>query len=118
MFIVTRVRFKKYLVKRIASCIGLFCFYCTNAISSTEAISSPITLDISYVKLAQQQAPGVSTLFKKPEDSGYMGAKLAISDSNTTGKFLQQHFTLNYFIATKTTQFLDCLLYTSPSPRD
>lgn len=109
MFIVTRVRFKMYLVKSVASCIGLFCFYCTNAISSTEAISSPITLDISYVKLAQQQAPGVSTLFKKPEDSGYMGAKLAISDSNTTGKFLQQHFTLNYFIATKTTQFLDYL---------
>lgn len=106
MFIVTRVRFKKYLVKSIASYMWLFflsLFSCFNA------LASPITLDISYVKLAQQQAPGVSTLFKKPENSGYMGAKLAISDSNTTGKFLQQHFTLNYFVATKTAQFLDYL---------
>ena len=70
------------------------------------ALSSPITLDISYIKLVQQQAPGSSNLFKKPEDSGYLGAKLAISDSNTTGKFLQQHFKLNYFVATKTPQFL------------
>ncbi|MFQ3199247.1 MAG: ABC transporter substrate binding protein (PQQ-dependent alcohol dehydrogenase system), partial [Paraglaciecola sp.] len=36
-------------------------------------------------------------LNKQPEDSGYQGAKLAIEDSNTTGKFLQQKFILHYF---------------------
>jgi ABC transporter substrate binding protein (PQQ-dependent alcohol dehydrogenase system) len=89
----------------------LFGFYCTYAISSTNAISSPspISLDISYVKLAQQQAPGLSNLFKKPKNSGYLGAKLAINDSNTTGKFLQQHFKLSYFVATKAPQFLNYL---------
>ena len=70
------------------------------------ALSNPITLNISYVKLAQQQPPALSNIFKKPEDSGYLGAKLAISDSNTTGKFLQQNFKLNYFTVTKIPQLL------------
>jgi len=36
-------------------------------------------------------------VIKTPNDSGYKGAKLAINDSNTTGKFLQQHFSLTQF---------------------
>ncbi|MEY8198584.1 MAG: ABC transporter substrate-binding protein [Colwellia sp.] len=100
MFVVTRVRFKKYLVKSIATCMWLFCL---------NAIASPIALDIDYVKLVLQKTPGIANVFKKPEDSGFQGAKLAISDSNTTGKFLQQHFVLNYFVATKTAQILDYL---------
>jgi len=36
-------------------------------------------------------------VIKTPNDSGYQGAKLAINDSNTTGKFLQQHFSLTQF---------------------
>jgi len=97
MFDVTRVRFKKFLVTSIVIFTWLF---------SLNAISSPITLDISYVKLAKQQVAGTSNYFKKPENSGFQGAKLAISDSNTTGKFLQQHFSLSYFLATKSPQLL------------
>jgi ABC transporter substrate binding protein (PQQ-dependent alcohol dehydrogenase system) len=100
MFDVTRVMFKKYLVKSIV----IFTWLC-----SLNAISSPITLDISYVKLAKQQVAGTSNYFKKPADSGFQGAKLAISDSNTTGKFLQQHFNLSYFLANKTPQLLEYL---------
>ena len=97
MFDVTRVRFKKFLVTSIVIFTWLF---------SLNAISSPITLDISYVKLAKQQVAGTSNYFKNPENSGFQGAKLAISDSNTTGKFLQQHFSLSYFLATKSPQLL------------
>ena len=97
MFDVTRVRFKKFLVTSIVIFTWLF---------SLNAISSPITLDISYVKLAKQQVAGTSNYFKKPENSGFQGAKLAISDSNTTGKFLQQHFSLSHFLATKSPQLL------------
>lgn len=94
---------KKYLVKSIVTALWLVFF------SSFSATSSQITVDISYVKLVQPEEPGVSNFFKKPEDSGYLGAKLAINDSNTTGKFLKQHFKINYFIATKASQFLDYL---------
>ena len=59
------------------------------------AFSSPVTLNISYVKLVKPQPHALSDILKAPENSGYLGAKLGISDSNTTGKFLQQHFILN-----------------------
>lgn len=64
---------------------------------------------MSYIKLIEQKPPTFSTLFIKPENSGYLGAKLAIIDSNTTGKFLQQHFNLNYVTATTTAQFINYL---------
>lgn len=89
-----------FFFKSVVVCVWIFCF---------DVVSSPITLDISYVKLAQQKPATFTNFFKKPENSGYLGAKLAISDSNTTGKFLQQHFNLNYFTATKPDQFINQL---------
>ncbi|MFQ3236421.1 MAG: ABC transporter substrate binding protein (PQQ-dependent alcohol dehydrogenase system), partial [Paraglaciecola sp.] len=53
--------------------------------------------EFNYLKLIKKQVATFSNLNIKPEDSGYQGAKLAIKDSNTTGKFLQQEFILNYF---------------------
>lgn len=97
MFVTAKVKLKEYLIKSMAICLWLF---------SLNVISSPITLELSYVKFVPQHAPGVANFFKKPENSGYQGANLAISDSNTTGKFLQQHFTLSSFVATKTPQLL------------
>ena len=73
---------------------------------TTLAQPQPITLQISYVKFDQQQASNVLNIFKIPEDSGYMGAELAINDSNTTGKFLKQHFTLSNFSTAKSDDFL------------
>jgi ABC transporter substrate binding protein (PQQ-dependent alcohol dehydrogenase system) len=65
------------------------------------AFSAPLTIDITYLKLHKQHAPALSNILKMASDSGYQGAKLAINDSNTTGKFLQQHFTLASFEFTK-----------------
>jgi len=47
--------------------------------------------------LQQQQSPALSNVIKTASDSGYQGAKLALNDSNTTGKFLQQHFSMTQF---------------------
>lgn len=94
-----------FFFKSVAIGVWIVCFY---ALSSPIA-PSPITLDISYVKLAQQKPPTFSNLFEKPDNSGFLGAKLAISDSNSTGKFLQQHFNLSNFTAPKTAQFLNYL---------
>lgn len=81
----------------IAVYLWVFCF---------DAKSAPMTLDISYVKLTQQKPATFTNYFILPENSGYLGAQLAISDANTTGKFLQQHFNLQYFTADKTEQFI------------
>lgn len=81
----------------VAVCLWIFCF---------DVLSTQIKVDISYMKLLQQKPATFTNFFKKPENSGYLGAMLAINDSNTTGKFLQQHFELNLLTATKEEQFL------------
>ena len=59
-------------------------------------MANSINISINYVTVVRDVAPTLSNIFKMPEDSGYSGAKLAVSDSNTTGKFLKQHFELSY----------------------
>lgn len=55
-----------------------------------------IEINISYLKLNVHQAPALSNVIEQAQDSGLQGARLAINDSNTTGKFLKQKFVLNY----------------------
>jgi len=65
--------------------------------TSLPTLAQPISIEITYLKLHQQQAPALSNILEMAKDSGYQGANLAIEDSNTTGKFLQQYFTLSSF---------------------
>jgi ABC transporter substrate binding protein (PQQ-dependent alcohol dehydrogenase system) len=46
---------------------------------------------IGYIRWAEQR-PAISLLDKSPPDDGLAGAKLAISDNNTTGRFTGQQF--------------------------
>ena len=92
-----KVNYKNTIIKSVATGLWLYCF---------NAFSNPINVDISYVKLAQQKSSTLSIILQQPDNSGLSGAKLAISDSNTTGKFLQQHFHLNYILAKQASQFL------------
>lgn len=71
--------------------------------------ANALTIDISYVKFDQQRPSKTLHIFNVPENSGYMGAKLAINDSNTTGKFLKQHFSISEFITDKSSEFLNVL---------
>ena len=66
-------------------------------LSSFSAFSKPLTIDVTYLKLHKPHAPALSNIIKMASDSGYQGAKLAIEDSNTTGKFLQQNFILSSY---------------------
>lgn len=97
MFLMTSIKFKKYLLKGLATCLWVV---------SATTLAETITVDISYVKLTQQSAPALSNLFEVPENTGYAGAELAINDSNTTGRFLQQHFELKNFTTEKPTELL------------
>ena len=51
------------------------------------------TIRIGYIRWAEQQQT-ISLLDKPPRDDGLAGAKLAISDNNTTGQFIGQQFEL------------------------
>ena len=78
--------------------ISFILFTClSSCLTSFSVFSSPLSIEITYLKLHEQHAPALSNILKMPSDSGYQGANLAIEDSNTTGKFLQQHFALASF---------------------
>jgi ABC transporter substrate binding protein (PQQ-dependent alcohol dehydrogenase system) len=49
---------------------------------------------ITYIGLAPGKAPPSAVLNPPPVDAGLRGAQLAIADTNTTGQFTGQHFSL------------------------
>ncbi|HRK96053.1 MAG TPA: ABC transporter substrate-binding protein, partial [Rhodospirillales bacterium] len=49
---------------------------------------------VGYLSRAVALPPGLSTLQVAPEDDGLQGARLAIADNNTTGRFTGHRFTL------------------------
>jgi ABC transporter substrate binding protein (PQQ-dependent alcohol dehydrogenase system) len=49
---------------------------------------------VGYLSRATVPPPGLSTLEVPPEDEGLQGARLAIADNNTTGRFIGQSFVL------------------------
>ena len=57
-----------------------------------------LDVDILYIEQRIERPPVLSNLVSWPEDEGLQGASLAISDNNTTGKFLGQNYALTTLI--------------------
>src|SRR5436305_9956976 len=70
----------------------LVCSTCLAALA-TAASADPVQIGIGYLGRASARA-ALSLLEQRVRDHGLAGARLAIEDNNTTGKFLNQHFTL------------------------
>jgi ABC transporter substrate binding protein (PQQ-dependent alcohol dehydrogenase system) len=60
---------------------------------TSAALAQPVEIKIGYLRRAEVKA-AISLLDLPPADDGVAGARLAIEDNNTTGKFLNQRFTL------------------------
>jgi ABC transporter substrate binding protein (PQQ-dependent alcohol dehydrogenase system) len=61
---------------------------------ATAALAAdPVEIGIGYLRRAAIK-PALSLVEQPAENDGVAGARLAIEDNNTTGKFLNQHFTL------------------------
>ncbi len=56
--------------------------------------AEPLTIKIGYVVRALEKKVPISLLDYPPDNNGVAGARLALEDSNTTGKFLNQRFSL------------------------
>jgi ABC transporter substrate binding protein (PQQ-dependent alcohol dehydrogenase system) len=68
----------------------------TSAVLATSTRAAPTdaaAIGIGYIRWAEQQQT-ISLLDKPPRDDGLAGANLAISDNNTTGRFIGQQFEL------------------------
>src|SRR5262244_1095705 len=57
------------------------------------ARAEPITIKIGYVGRAERKAT-ISLVDYPPDNDGVAGARLALEDNNTTGKFLNQRFVM------------------------
>lgn len=75
------------MIRRLIGAIGL-CFIATRAWAA-----EPLEIGIGYLRHAGVKST-LSLLEQPAENNGIAGARLAIEDDNTTGKFLNQHFTL------------------------
>jgi len=64
------------------------------ACACNAAASDKLNIQVAYLELEQEQAPVLSNILPEPEDAGLRGAELGIRDSNSTGKFLKHHYSL------------------------
>ncbi|AOE85399.1 ABC transporter substrate-binding protein [Pseudomonas sp. TCU-HL1] len=72
------------------------------ALSSATLVATHVRADdsgldvrIGYLAWAPPTGPLLSNVIPEPEDAGLRGAELAITDSNSTGRFLKQRYALS-----------------------
>jgi ABC transporter substrate binding protein (PQQ-dependent alcohol dehydrogenase system) len=75
------------MIRMLIGAIGL-CVVTTHALAA-----DPLEVGIGYIRHAGVKST-LSLLQQPADNDGVAGALLAIEDNNTTGKFLNQHFTL------------------------
>jgi ABC transporter substrate binding protein (PQQ-dependent alcohol dehydrogenase system) len=63
-------------------------------VTTTALAADPVEIGIGYLRRAGVK-PTLSMVEQPAENDGVAGARLAVEDNNTTGKFLNQHFTLD-----------------------
>jgi ABC transporter substrate binding protein (PQQ-dependent alcohol dehydrogenase system) len=69
--------------------------FATPACSQPSGVSGEVKrVTIVFARQLRDMAPPLSLLDVPPPDDGIAGARLAISDNNTTGRFLKQEFVL------------------------
>jgi ABC transporter substrate binding protein (PQQ-dependent alcohol dehydrogenase system) len=79
------------MIRFLVGVIGL------SVLATTEVIAAdPVEIGIGYLRQVAIK-PTLSLVEQPAENDGVAGARLAIEDNNTTGKFLNQHFTLMEF---------------------
>ncbi len=75
------------MIRLLVGIIGL------GALATAALAADPVEIGIGYLRRAAIK-PTLSLVEQPAENDGVAGARLAIEDNNTTGKFLNQRFTL------------------------
>jgi ABC transporter substrate binding protein (PQQ-dependent alcohol dehydrogenase system) len=79
------------MIRLLVGAIGLSVLATTNVVAA-----DPVEIGIGYLRRVAIK-PTLSLVEQPAENDGVAGARLAIEDNNTTGKFLNQHFTMVEF---------------------
>jgi ABC transporter substrate binding protein (PQQ-dependent alcohol dehydrogenase system) len=75
------------MIRLLVGAIGL------SVLATAALAADPVEIGIGYLGRAGIK-PALSLVEQPAKNDGVAGARLAIEDNNTTGKFLNQHFTL------------------------
>src|SRR5467141_5393679 len=75
------------MIRLLVGAIGL------GVLATSALAADSVEIGIGYLHRAGVK-PTLSLVEQPAENDGLAGARLAIEDNNTTGKFLNQHFTL------------------------
>jgi ABC transporter substrate binding protein (PQQ-dependent alcohol dehydrogenase system) len=76
------------MIRLLVGIIGL------GALATAALAADPVEIGIGYLRRAGIK-PALSLVEQPAENDGVAGARLAIEDNNTTGRFLNQHFALD-----------------------
>src|SRR6266446_1851512 len=76
------------MIRLFVGAIGL------GVLATSALAADPVEIGIGYLHRAGVK-PTLSLVQQPADNDGLAGARLAIEDNNTTGKFLNQHFTLH-----------------------
>jgi ABC transporter substrate binding protein (PQQ-dependent alcohol dehydrogenase system) len=72
----------------------LICTIGLSAVATHALAADPLEIGIGYLRHAGVKST-LSLVMQPADNNGLAGAELAIEDNNTTGKFLNQHYTLH-----------------------
>ncbi|MGX5736743.1 ABC transporter substrate-binding protein [Bosea thiooxidans] len=93
--------------RRIAQTIlALSVVLLAHAMAGARAEAQPKTIGILFVRETVDRPPPLSLLDIPPSDEGIAGAKLAITDNNNTGRFLNQEFRLDLIESAKSEELV------------
>jgi ABC transporter substrate binding protein (PQQ-dependent alcohol dehydrogenase system) len=76
------------MIRLLVGLVGL------GALATSALAADPVEIGIGYLGGATGKPTTLSLVQQPARNDGAAGARLAIEDNNTTGKFLNQHFTL------------------------
>lgn len=93
------------LLYRTGCSIALAC--CAVFVSTAGAAGPELSARIGYLGYRPDPGPLLSNVIPEPVDAGLSGAELAITDSNSTGRFLKHSYTLDRVTAETPEQLLD-----------
>ncbi|RMT90707.1 hypothetical protein ALP39_02867 [Pseudomonas marginalis pv. marginalis] len=74
--------------------IYLLAIVCAAGVATASQAAEPLPVQIGYLGYRPDPGPLLSNVIPEPADAGQRGAELAIIDSNSTGAFLNQHYSL------------------------
>ncbi|WP_417775985.1 ABC transporter substrate-binding protein [Stutzerimonas xanthomarina] len=89
-----------------AGCLIAFAC-CATFTSATAAAEQELSVRIGYLSYQPDPGPLLSNVIPEPEDGGLRGAELAITDSNSTGRFLKHRYALQSRAAESSDQLIE-----------